>query len=383
VYENRSHSGAGILPASVAAVSAAGIRPHGEGRMPSRRAGGTPTPRFHTRFYRFLLVGLLAAVSAGCELAMPKGRAFDFYARGQDLADAGELDAAIEELTRAVEADPLLSVAHLAIGDIHRTRGNWNLARGAYESACDANPYAFRPHYNLGVTYQRLAEAAAAFNRMRELLRKAVHVYLRATVLQPDDFDANLNLSACYFQLGKYELAERYCRIAIRVQPSSPHAYSNLGIIYDSQDRIDEAIRAYLTSLEFDTHQGRVLMNLGSSYMRQGRMKSALNTFTLAAEEMPDDAAPWEQIGTCRFHQREYDNALQAYRRAIELDGYCPGALRGMGVVYMTQYLLSRNAELRDKALAMWQASLEIQPHQPDLEQLLRKYSPTVTGPGM
>ena len=272
---------------------------------------------------------------------------------------------------------------HSAIGDIHRRRGNWELARKAYESACEANPYAFRPHYNLGVMYQRLAEASVTLDRMQRLLRKAINVYLRATVLRPDDFDANLNLSACYFQLGKYQLAERYCKIAIGIRPSSPHAYSNLGIIYDSQGRTNDAIRAYLTSLEFDTHQGQVLMNLGSAYMRQGRLKSAMKTFQLAMEEMPNDAAPWEQIGTCHFHAQEYDKAVAAYRRAITLDGDSPGALRGVGVVYMTQYLLNHNAELRDKALAAWQASLEIQPNQPDLARLVDKYSPTVTGPGM
>ena len=42
--------------------------------------------------------------------------AVDHYARGQFLADAGDLDAALSELAKAIRDDPELSVAHAAIG---------------------------------------------------------------------------------------------------------------------------------------------------------------------------------------------------------------------------------------------------------------------------
>ncbi len=327
-----------------------------------------------------LLVGLLG----GCQMmtAIERRQAVDHYVEGQLLADQGDLDAALAELARAVRTDPNLSVAHSAIGDIHRKRGDNALARVSYRKACDTNPYAFRPHYNLGVVCQVLSATAETVSKAEAYLREAVEVYLRATTLEPEDFDTNLNLGACYYSLGKYTLAEKYCKAAIALRGDSAEAHSNLGIIYDSQGRLYEAIKAYKDSLEIDVHQPKLLMNLGSTYLRQGRLDSAMRAFEMAAREDPDSADAWAQLGTCHYRRKEYDEALSAYLRAVELDDASAAAHRGLGVVYMTQYLLDRTeGHLKDKALASWHRSLEIEPDQEDVLALVRKYGERPTGP--
>ena len=308
--------------------------------------------------------------------------AIDHYVQGRLLAEGGDLDAALAELASAVKANPDLSIAHAAAGDIHRKRGDWKLAQRSYEMSCQANPYAFRPHYNLGLTYQTLANAVHAAKRVQQYLRLAVQVYLRANTIDSEDFETNLNLSACYFRLGKYELAEQFCKAAIALRSDDPHAHSNLGIIYDSQNRLYDAIKEYKASLEIDTHQPKLLLNLGTTYMRQNRLKAAIRAFELASREAPDDPAPWEQIGSCHYRLGEYDKALDAYQNAIVRVETSPVAHRGMGVVYMTQFVLDKSkTEFRDKALAAWHISLEVQPDQEDLHALVRKYAPTYTGP--
>ncbi len=336
-----------------------------------------------TRRIAVLLAVAGALAAAGCQLEeISKQQAIDHFVRGQLLADQGDVEAALRELAKAVKADPDLSVAHCAIGDIHRKRDDHDLARRSYENACEANPYAFRPHYNLGVVYQFLAEAAAAFERGQEYLREAVAVYLRATVLDPDDFDTNLNLSACYFSLGKNALAEKYCKAAIALAPDRPEAYSNLGVIYDSQGRVYQAIKAYKDSLELNVHQPKLLMNLGAAYMGQGRLGPALKAFEVAAKEDPDSPAVWEQLGTCHYHRKELDKAIAAYEKAVSLDDDSAAAHRGIGVVYMTRYITDRKqVELRNKALAAWHLSLELKPDQQDIVRLVQKYSPKLAGP--
>jgi len=325
---------------------------------------------------------LLALAGPGCQFVLPKERAINHYVLSQLLLDQERYDEALRELTNAVKADPSLSVAHAAIGDIHRKRGSYELARRSYEDACRTNPYAFRPHYNLGVTYQMLAEAAKTIETIEDCLRSAVQVYLRAVTLEPQDFDTNLNLSACYFQLGKYEMAEHYCTAAIAINPRSPQAHSNLGIIYDSQNKLYEAVREYNTSLELDLNQPKLLLNLGSTYVRQGRLKPAIRVFTTAAQQDPLSSAPWEQMGACYFHLRDFPKAMEAYNKALELDRNSPEAHRGLGVVYMAQYVMDNGkTDLRDKALEQWNRSLELDSNQDDLIKLVRKYSPQYAPP--
>jgi Flp pilus assembly protein TadD len=323
-----------------------------------------------------VLAGVLAAAGlCGCTSAALRRTAEERFVAGQLLLERGRLGEAVRELSRAIEADPELSVAHAALGDIHRRRGDHARARTCYETACRTDPYAFRPHYNLGVTYQVLAAAARAVEKANRYLRRAVEVYLRAATLEPDDFDTHLNLGACYFQLGKYELAEHYCRAAIEIAPRRPEAYANLGVIYDSQGRLEDAVKAYKDSLERDTHQPGLLLNLGATYLRQKRLKQAKRIFALATTEAPGQPGPWEQMGACHYHLGEYPEAVQAFRKALSLDHASAMAHRGLGVVYMTQYVRNdERTELRDKALASWRASLQCRPDQPDLVRLLRKY---------
>ncbi len=329
--------------------------------------------------YQWIVVMFLTAaiVSGGCQPIPNRQTAIDHYVRGRLLAEEGDVDAALQELSLAVRNDPNLSIAHAAVGDIHRKRGNWEFARRSYDNACRANPYAFKPHYNLGLTYQTLARAAQAAQRVQRYLKQATQVYLRAIAIEQDDFDANLNLSVCYFQLHKFDLAEQYCKRAIELDGEDPNAYSNLGIIYDSQNRLYDAIRAYKQSLEIDTHQPKLLMNLGSTYMRQNRLHQAIRAYDLAAAEAPDDPSPWEQIGSCHYRLGENDQALDAYQKAISFGGGTAMAHRGLGVVYMTQYVMDRTKnDLRDKALACWHVSLELKPDQQDLRRLVQKYTP-------
>jgi len=332
----------------------------------------------HTRRIVILALAFGLAATLGCrQVRQFQSRlAVDHYVKGQMLAGQGQLDAALVELAKAAKIDPDLSVVYSAMGDIHRNRGDYGPARVSYEKACEKNPYSFRPHYNLGVVYQSLAAVAGKAEEIVEYFRRAANVYLRAAALSPEDFDTQLNLSACYYSMAKYDLAEKYCKSAIALDPNRPEAHSNLGIIYDSQGQTYQAIKEYHISLELDTHQPKLMMNLGATYVKQGRLKSALNAFQMAAREDPNSPDAWEQLGTCQYHLKDYGQALQSYQKAIECDGSNAAAHRGLGVVYMTQFVLDRNkSDLRERALAAWHASLEINPNQKDIVELVRKYA--------
>ena len=318
---------------------------------------------------------LLAVAAAGCQYVQPHRAARQRYAAGKLAMERGEYDAALAELARAVERDRTFASAYAAIGDIQRKRGNFVQAARAYEQACENNPYDFRPHYNLGVTYQLLAEAARTAENAAEWISKAVNVYLRAVATKPGDFEALLNLSVCYFQQGRNEQAEQYCRMAIDVDPDNPYAYSNLGIIYDSQNRPYDAIKAYKDSLERDVHQPRLLLNLGATYHRLGWTGDAIHAYKLAAQEDPMLAAAYEQMGACYVARRQWTEAVDAFKKAAQLDESSAVAYRGLGVVFMARYLIDSNdSALRDSALEAWRRSLALDPRQPELQQLIDKY---------
>ncbi len=332
----------------------------------------------------FLLVSVCIAGLAGCRTGPNLQLAQKHFARGQVLVFQGDLEAALKELAKAIEADPELSIAYTAIGDVHRRWEAHELAARAYETACEKNPYAFRAHYNLGFTYQVLADAAKMTEIAQQYLRRAAEIYRRTILLRPDDFETNLNISVCYYELGRDDLAEQYCVRAIELDPRSPQAYSNLGIIYDRQGRAYQAIRSYKASLELEAKQPNVLMNLGIAYVKQDRLAAAISAFEMAGRVSPDNPTPWEKLGACHYRKRNFPEALDAYEKALSLDPGGSAAHRGIGVVYITQFILEpHKTELREMGLAAWNSSLETEPDQPNLIHLLKKYTPFVASPNL
>jgi len=347
------------------------------------------------------LAGLLVATTAGCGALDPQQRAVAHFVQAQLLIEQNELDAALLELAEALKADPDLAIAHTIAGDVHRRRGDYERARLSYEVACRKNPYAVRAHYNLGVTYQMLAAATDVAERVERLFRLAVGVYLHVLELDADDFDTNVNLSACYYSLDELDLAEKYCLAAIginRAQVAEAEkiddpearaarvgqlnrqgapAHCNLGIICDAQGRTWDAIRAYKASLELDPTQPNLWLNLGMTRMRQGKLKDAIRNFRQAARYNGADIDLWEQMGICQYRLRQFSQALQTFQRAAKLAPDRASVHRALGVVYMSQFILDRNREdLRDRGLAAWRSSLEIDPDQDRLKKLLDRYLP-------
>jgi superkiller protein 3 len=329
---------------------------------------------------------------AGCELRTTRipqpdtDEAVQHYVQAKLHNQQGETNAALASLRRAISADPRLAIAHETMGDIHRRRQAYQLAARNYEQAVRINPYGFRNHYNLGVTYTFLADAAQSVQQAKQYIRKAVGVYLRAITIDKDDYDANLNLSACYYRLDRHEQAEYYCRQALRIQPDSASAYSNLGTIYDAQGRPFKAISAYKHALERDPNIPRLRLNLGQTYLRQGTKRSltaAAELFAESAQRNPADATPRELLALAKFHLGELDESLAAYETALDLNKNSAPAWRGLGTVLMRKYLKTKDTELRDRAIDAWQQSLEIDDRQPRLRKLLREFSPRIEGPAI
>ncbi|MFW6061573.1 MAG: tetratricopeptide repeat protein, partial [Planctomycetota bacterium] len=280
---------------------------------------------------------------------------------------------------KALEYDSTLSIAHTATGDIHLRNGSHQRAADSYEEAIQHNPLAFKPHYNLGVTYQELSDQASMQEKVMSFLRKAADAYLGALAVREDDFDANLNISTVYFSLGDYQRAEKYCRRATEIDPNSAVAHTNLGTVCQSQDQFHEAIKAYNQALEIDMHQPQILLRLGETYLSQGpdAYRRAMRTFKKATQEAPEDPEPWERLGLVHYKLRELDKALEAYEKAVELAPERASAHRGVGTIHIAQYVLNgRDQQMRDLGLDAWVRSLELDPQQPQLRQLVQKYAP-------
>ena len=84
----------------------------------------------------------------------------------------------------------------------------------------------------------------------------------------------------------------------------------------------------------------------------------------------------------CLFRQRKSDESIESYERALKLDSKLPDAHAGLGAVHMVRFLLDREqTDDRDEAMRHWHRSLELNPDQPRIRELIAKYQPVDKSP--
>jgi tetratricopeptide (TPR) repeat protein len=106
--------------------------------------------------------------------------------------------------------------------------------------------------------------------------RQARDAYRRALELDPEHFDARVNLGRLLHEAGEYAAAEANYRLALRLRPDDATAAFNLGVALEDMRRPDEALRAYERAISSDPAYADAHYNLAHLYEALGRRHSAL-----------------------------------------------------------------------------------------------------------
>jgi tetratricopeptide (TPR) repeat protein len=178
-----------------------------------------------------------ATVSATL-LSVPD-RARKEYDEAQRCLSRGDSDCASGRLHRAVEFAPQFAAAWNQLGTIAYQTRRYSDAETNFRQALDADPDAFEPLVNLGGVLLNL-----------ERPKEALPYNLRAVERRPNNALANSQLGLTYLALHDPDRAEKYLKIAIRIDPAHfSHPQLPLaGIYLQRGDRRSalEALRSFL-----------------------------------------------------------------------------------------------------------------------------------------
>jgi Flp pilus assembly protein TadD len=114
------------------------------------------------------------------------------------------------------------------------------------------------------------------------------------TVEEPADLkyfpsDEPLHLAIEHFNQGHYGLAQRYFRDAAERAPRDVTAWVGLAASYDRLGRFDLADRAYRAAIRLAGETTQILNNEGYSYMLRGDLVRARAKFEAASRRDPDN----------------------------------------------------------------------------------------------
>jgi superkiller protein 3 len=313
-------------------------------------------------------LAVLGATLAGCKALGgslgERARARERVVLAESLSEEGRYEDALRELALAIRENPTLTTAHLEMGDIYRTMGDYPAAEIAYRNAATQEPENFDAQYNHAITLQVL-------NRLAE----AVRAYLRALELRPYDTDANLNIATAYLQLEEARQALPYARRAVALDPASGPARVNLGAILSDLGRHDEAVTEYQAAAERMDLTAPLLLNLADSLGKSGRYREMATTLSQLVEIEPS-AQAHERLGFALFRLGRYEEALEAFRASAGLDSSHYPAFNGIGVCLLNDWLVGGQTDeaTRRAAIEALRRSVRINRAQPRVVDLLARY---------
>lgn len=198
-----------------------------------------------------------------------------WFERGNLLTERGQLDEAVNEYSRAVEALP------------------------------DDPQIVFRR----GLCYERL-----------NLNEKALADYARCLEIEPTHIDAINNKGVVLARLQRFaEAAEEFSRL-IDLQPNNVLALRNRGLCYHDLQQFDDALADYNAALKKAPDDVNTWFQRGNVYLEQGEFEAAEADFSKAIEVDDSFAKAWMNRGVARFGLNDRVAGIDDLKEAQQRD---------------------------------------------------------------
>jgi tetratricopeptide (TPR) repeat protein len=181
----------------------------------------------------------------------------------------------------------------------------------------------------------------------------------------------NLSRANRDFQAGQYDHAEISYLKVLRDDRANPDAIRQLGIIYQEQGKLVQALGYLRQAAQTETNNALVHLKLGQVFRGLGAIKDARERAQLALDRQPgledalllladtvdstnalrdirqqisqrqqrdaDRAAYHVALGRLSLRERQVEKAGEEFRKALQLDPKSAGALSGIGAVFLAQ----------------------------------------------
>jgi len=227
---------------------------------------------------------------------------------------------AIEEYKAAIENDPSSEFLNAGLAELYARTGRIRDAVLEAQEIIKRDPNNVQAHKLLGRIYLRSLGDMQSGTQSHEVLKLAVEQYEAMVRIEPKNADNHLLLGRLYILSKDYSKAENEFKTAIQLDPASEEAVTSL---------------AYLYNEEGDNKRAAEVLSSVPEPRRTAKMYAALG-FT------------YEQ-------QKDFKNAISAYRKALALDKENLDAMRGLA-----QNLTSDNQ--MEAALNQWRAVQDADP---------------------
>jgi tetratricopeptide (TPR) repeat protein len=271
---------------------------------------------------------------------------------------------AIDEYRKAIDADPTSEYLTAGLAELYAKTGRIRDAVLEAQNILKNDPNNLEAHKLLGRIYLRsLGDAQdgspGSSNGSDNVLKLAIEQYEEILKLEPDSVDNHLLLGRLYRLNNDLLKAENEFKTAVKLDPTSEDAATTLALLYTEEN--DSAKAAQVLSAVPDASRSAKLYSvLGYTFEQQKQYKKAIDAYRKAVELDRDNLDAVRGLAQNLMNDGQTDAALEQYKVIAEANPEDAQTYLRMAEIYRRDGKFDLALDNLNKAQSMVQESMEV-----------------------
>jgi tetratricopeptide (TPR) repeat protein len=266
---------------------------------------------------------------------------------------------AIEEYRAAIDADPTSAYLTSGLAELYAKTGRIRDAVVEAQDIIKKNPSNLEARRLLGRIYLRSLGDMQSGSGSESILKLAIEQYEQIVRLQPDSMDDHLLLGRLYRLNNDLQKAENEFKLAVKLQPDSEEAVTTLAYLYNELGDTGRATQV-LSSVPNTQRSAKLYSALGYTYEQQKQYKQAIEAYRHAIELDRDNLDAIRGLAQNLLNDGQTDAALEQYKVIADANPEDAQTYVRIAEIYRKQAKFDLALDNLKKAQSMVQDSLEI-----------------------
>ncbi|MBV9438251.1 MAG: tetratricopeptide repeat protein, partial [Acidobacteria bacterium] len=266
---------------------------------------------------------------------------------------------AIDEYKLALANDPGSEELNAGLAELYFKTGHIRDAVTESQDIIKRDPNNLDARKLLGRIYLRSLGDIQGGAQSSEILKLAIEQFSQIVKLEPDNVDDHLLLGRLYIINKDYVKAEGEFKAVRQIQPDSQEAVINLAYLYNEEGDNKKAIDT-LQSLPEGQRNDKIYAVLGYTFEQQKEYKQAITAYKHAIEIDKDNLDAQRGLANSLLGDNQIDAALEQYKQVADADPQDAQAYLRMSEIYRREGNLTDAMGTLKKAESLVQDSLEV-----------------------
>ncbi len=266
---------------------------------------------------------------------------------------------AIDEYRLAMEADPSSEFLTSGLAELYVKTGRIRDAVLEAQDIIKRDPNNLEAHKLLGRIYLRSLGDMPGGSGSDNVLKLAIEQYERIVKIEPNNVDDHLLLGRLYRLNNDLQKAENELKTAVQLDPNSEEAITTLALLYSEEGDTAHALQV-LSSVPATGRSAKLYSALGTTYEQRKDYKNAIEAYKKAIQLDRDNLDAIRGLAENLLNDGQMDAALDQYKIIADANPEDPQTYLRIAEIYRKQEKYDLALESLKKAETMVPDSMEV-----------------------